>query len=259
VRSKEIDSAILEDDASAGTRGRLLEAAGQVFAEHGFRAGTIREICGRASANVAAVNYHFRDKEGLYRALLTHAYEASIERHPPDHGVRPGDPPRRRLHAFVRSFLLRLLDDGRTAWHARLMCREMNEPSPFLGDAVRGSIGRVHGMLKEILRDIAAEGPQGRELDEEQLTRCAMSVAGQCLHYRLARPVLEALYPNRFGLDEVECLAEHITVFSVAGVGSVVRSQAAASAACAARTVGRAGSRAAREPRRRTRAGGGRP
>jgi AcrR family transcriptional regulator len=259
VRSKNIEPIPREEDSSVGTRGRLLEAAGEVFAEQGFRAGTIREICGRAEANIAAVNYHFGDKEGLYRALLAHAYEASLERHPPDHGVRPGDPPCRRLHAFVRSFLLRLLDDGRAAWHTRLMCREINDPSPFLGDVVRGSIGRVHGMLKGILRDVAAEGPQSRVLDEEQLTRCAMSVAGQCLHYRLACPVLEALYPGRFGLDEVASLADHITAFSVAGIRGAAWPQSAPAAVRGPRRSNRSGGQPGRESRRTRRTGRRRP
>ena len=53
------------------TRERLINAAGEVFAEQGFHATTIRDICTKADANVAAVNYHFRDKMGLYVAVLT--------------------------------------------------------------------------------------------------------------------------------------------------------------------------------------------
>ena len=48
------------------TKERLMEVAGQVFAEKGFRDATVREICQRAGANLAAVNYHFGDKERLY-------------------------------------------------------------------------------------------------------------------------------------------------------------------------------------------------
>ena len=43
---------ISDDPAQDVTRRHLLEAAGEVFAEEGFRAATVREICQRAGANV---------------------------------------------------------------------------------------------------------------------------------------------------------------------------------------------------------------
>jgi len=64
------------------TRARLLDAAAHVFAEHGFQAATIRDICTRAGANVAAVNYHFRDKAGLYLAVLRHSMNAAGQPEP---------------------------------------------------------------------------------------------------------------------------------------------------------------------------------
>ena len=62
------------------TRDKLIEAAGHVFAERGYRAATIREICRRAGANVAAVNYTFGDKMGLYTEVLRHSVRAAQNR-----------------------------------------------------------------------------------------------------------------------------------------------------------------------------------
>jgi AcrR family transcriptional regulator len=55
------------------TKNRLLEAAGQVFSEKGYELATVREICDRAEANVASVNYYFGDKQRLYTDAVREA------------------------------------------------------------------------------------------------------------------------------------------------------------------------------------------
>ena len=70
----------LETGVSLETRRRLLDAAGEVFAEKGFAKATVREICQKAEANIAAVNYHFGDKEKLYAAVLPTASRPGIFR-----------------------------------------------------------------------------------------------------------------------------------------------------------------------------------
>ena len=52
------------------TRSRLVEIAGEIFAERGFESATIKEITTGARVNVASVNYHFGDKLGLYSEVL---------------------------------------------------------------------------------------------------------------------------------------------------------------------------------------------
>ena len=62
--------------AEPSTRARIREAAEQLFAEHGFRRVTVRDISRAARVNVAAVNYHFGDKMGLYQEVVQSAIEA---------------------------------------------------------------------------------------------------------------------------------------------------------------------------------------
>src|SRR6266511_5549579 len=118
----------------SGTREQLLEVAGEVFAAVGFHKATVREISQRAGANIAAVNYHFGDKESLYAAVLKESFRLAMRKYPPDLGLTPIATPAVRLKAFVRSFLLRIFSGGPEARHGRLMLREMIEPTRALDE-----------------------------------------------------------------------------------------------------------------------------
>src|SRR5215213_5881352 len=108
------------------TRHRLLRAGAAVFSDVGFRRATVRDICARAGANVAAVNYHYGDKAGLYTAVVKHGVGLALRKYPPEMGL-PTDgsaTAEQRLGAFVKAFLFRLLEPGPYAWHGRLMMWE---------------------------------------------------------------------------------------------------------------------------------------
>ncbi len=76
----------MEEEISE-TRIRILEAAAAIFAKHGFAATTIRHICSKAQVNLAAVNYHFGSKEGLYRETIRYARERAYESYPTTYGL----------------------------------------------------------------------------------------------------------------------------------------------------------------------------
>ena len=196
----------------AKTHARLLEAAGEIFADRGFRAATIREICERAKANVAAAHYHFGDKEALYLEVLRSTAAEALKKYPPTLDLPAGATAEDKLHAFVRSLLLRISDKGRPAWHGKLMAREMAEPTAALDALLNDIYQPLVARLEDIVRELT-----GRADDE--VLRCARSVLGQCLYYYHARQVIQRMTPQqKFEPADIELLAAHITRFSLAGL-----------------------------------------
>jgi AcrR family transcriptional regulator len=199
----------------AVTRQRLLEAAGQEFAERGFRNATVRDICNRADANIAAVNYHFGDKERLYAAAVHYAHQCAT-RHDVVGAVAVAKElsPEQRLHAFVHTFLTGILESGRPAWHAKLMAREIGEPTGVLDEIAEQTVRPRLMALSAIIRDIA-----GPDLPQQQVINCARSVVSQILFYHFARPMLVRVFPNEpFDQTRIDELADHIVAFSLNGL-----------------------------------------
>ncbi len=200
------------DASHAETRRQLLEAAGAVFAEFGFRNATVREICRRAGANIAAVNYHFGDKETLYVEVLRYAHGRALAKYPPLLDVGGDAPPEERLRAFVKSFLLRIFDKGPDSWHGKLMSREMIEPSAAFDVLVEERMRPMAGLLWRIVADILDCPP-----NDERVRLCAFSIVSQCVFYHHCRPVVSRLFPKQPPLNPagIERLADHITRFSL--------------------------------------------
>lgn len=194
------------------TKKRLLEAAGGIFARDGFAGATVRDICAAAEANVAAVNYHFGDKAGLYRAVFDYSFDCSCGKlaPPPD----PTLPAEERLRIWVTGFLHRILDRGKPAWHGQLMAREMNEPTAVLDAVVENHIRPNMQQLDAIVRDLLpAKTPAA------VLRRVSASTVGQCVFYHYCRPIFSRLHPEwKPTPDEVEAIAEHVTRFCLAGI-----------------------------------------
>lgn len=211
----------MESSAQAGTRQRILEAAREVFLERGFAKATIRDICSRAGANVAAVHYHFQDKAGVYNAVLDDLLEASAKRFPMNMGLDEDASARQRLKAFVASLLRRvLLGDGDDDFQhkSRLIAEALVMRSPFWDNMVdkhfRPLLAELEGILLELM---------GEEVPQWELAACAASIMGQCLHYFHSRPVVDLLESDLYkGPEDVEKLADHVTLFSFGGLHAVL-------------------------------------
>jgi len=196
--------------ADRETRERLLLVAAERFADRGVDDVSIREICAAADANVAAVNYYFRDKAGLYREVVE--YAIALMQETTDLTQRAGDgaSAEERIRAFVRVFVTRLSGSGRHPWIHRLMAREFEHPTGTL-DLV---MSRVVEPRMRYLMSLAAE-LMGLPEDDPRVRRSAVSLQSQCV--AVVRHV-PADVAKRWGLGDLDDTIEHIATFSIGGM-----------------------------------------
>jgi TetR/AcrR family transcriptional regulator, regulator of cefoperazone and chloramphenicol sensitivity len=200
------------------TRNKILNAAGEVFAEYGFEGATIRMITERAEVNVAAVNYHFRDKAELYNRVVVDACSARAAWR--DAMAEATDSPEERLHSLICHFLEYMLGPDRPVWKRRLMAREMANPTTALDELVEKNIRPLRDeFLIPTLRELTAN-----RFNRRQLSYIGSSVMGQCLYFHQSRPIIERLNPDfKIGKSEIAEIADHITRFSLAAIAELTR------------------------------------
>ena len=204
------------------TRRRLLDAAGVLFADKGFRDTKTADICRAAKANVAAVNYHFRSKEELYVAAWRHEFERSMLAYPPDGGVAPDSPAAERLRGHIQALVKRFMDPA--SRDLDIAHREMSNPTGLLGEVMHRSIDPLRRMHLAIVRELL--GPLASEQDVQL---CERSTHAQCFaalmherHRRVAPPGVRRSGPPMLEIGG-EALAEHVARFSLAGIREIRR------------------------------------
>ena len=203
------------------TRQRLLAAACQVFSEKALPDATIAEICERAKANIASVNYHFHDKESLYVEAWRHSFAESIATHPPEGGVPDNAPAADRLRGRILALLQRIADVASA--EVAIMHRELANPTGLLSEVVRDAIGPLRAKMHDLMRELL-----GPDATDDRVELCAMSTISQCMglihrkrmgHSRIAQWLRQP--------GGVEALADHITAFSLAGARAIAEHGAA--------------------------------
>jgi hypothetical protein len=110
--------------------------------------------------------------------------------------------------------LLGVLEPGKPAWHAKLMAREMAEPTAVLQKIADQGVKPRLALLSGIIRSVV-----GPDVPDVVVRRCARSIVGQTLFYHFARPMLQRVFPDeRLDASEIDALVEHIADFSLGGL-----------------------------------------
>ncbi|MBW3567772.1 MAG: CerR family C-terminal domain-containing protein [Proteobacteria bacterium] len=197
----------LRDDGNS--RHQLLVAARREFALHGFRGTTVRHVADQAGVTPAMVHYHFRDKHGLYEAMLRETLDPLL------------------LH------LQALASDGNAgslreaiAGYMRLMVNTPELPALIIRDVlsedgvmrntfIRDFASRGARAMRAILERDRAAGRLREDLDPRMTL---ISLMGMTVFPFIARPIVNKVLELEYDEAMVEQLATHTATLFYNGV-----------------------------------------
>ncbi len=145
----------MANTAHFSTKDRILGAAEELFAQHGFAGTSLRQVTSRADVNIAAVNYHFGSKENLVNEVFRRRMDdmttlrlsqlkTALEQHPGE--LRPV------LAAFVEPALAMSQDRHGGGAFVRVVARAYAEKNDGLRKFLSDHYGHV---LREFGKAIA--------------------------------------------------------------------------------------------------------
>ena len=158
--------AVMSKPAQFSTKDRILGAAEELFALHGFAGTSLRQVTSVADVNIAAVNYHFGSKENLvnevFRRRMDEMSSARLAQLELATTTAPGDL-RAVLAAFVDPALALAHERNNGGAFVRVIARAYAEKNDNLRKFLSDHYGHV---LRDFARAIAACLPQ---LSKEEL------------------------------------------------------------------------------------------
>ena len=205
--------------AGLETRELILQAALEAFASRGFKGATVREICAAAGQSVGSVNYHFRDKDGLYEAVTSKLMEEIILRHEPEPPDADRLSAREKLRIFIRTYLARfgsIFSGKNNGIRGMFLMREIMDPS----ECFRRMFSQLQSRQKDYLLKIISE-LTGQPVSKPEVMLSGISVIGQCFHFIFGRRIFGLLGFETGRLTDIEQCVSHIEEFSLGGIMAV--------------------------------------
>jgi TetR/AcrR family transcriptional regulator, regulator of cefoperazone and chloramphenicol sensitivity len=192
----------------------LLSAAVDVFAEKGYRDATIAEISGQAGANIAAVNYHFGDKETLYREAWRYAFSESIKAHPADASVSDASSSEDRLKGQIQALLHRIHDKKNKEF--LIVLKEFANPTGLLDEIMREMLFPMQKRMRGLIRELLAQ-----QASDMQIQFCEVSIISQCVNPMVLGRRSHGHAEGPPGITNLNAYADHVVQFSLAGIHKI--------------------------------------
>jgi AcrR family transcriptional regulator len=203
-------------------REAILDCAEQLFAERGFHGTSIREITERAGLRLAAVNYHFGTKEGLFRdVLLRRAAPLNARRLELLAAVSKAGTQRARVRAVVEAFVCPVAE----------LAREGEGPRRYLTLIAQVSSSRLlalalvaehfNHVAERFVDALARIFPGTREAEHLHAYQLML---GATLFSFSGNLRMESLAKQTPRPSELDALSGSVIAFAVAGVEAVLSS-----------------------------------
>jgi len=198
-------------------RDRLIDAAEELFCEHGFEGASIRDIAAIAKCNIASVNYYFGGKEKLYeevwRRHLIPMRDARIVSVNKVMSQSDGKPQLEELlKAFADAFIGPMVDDNKSRQLGILMAREWIDrrlpANMFFDDVIRPT---MTAMSKALVK--ACPG-----LDESKVPLVVLSIVGQLVQLAHIKTMFEQVSDSGLPIFNLAEAIDHVVTFSAAGI-----------------------------------------
>ena len=193
-----------------------MNAACEVFAEKGYRNAKVVEICSRAGANVASVNYYFKNKASLYAETWRYTF---LQFEDQVFSVSSEGAPMDRLRVFIQTLMQNVIKKGEEGHFIRLYLMELANPTGLVKNDWRELVNPERRKLHDVIRALI-----GPDADEQDVRFCELSIITQCRALlTIKRNDLEFLLCEKISPDLIRRLTDHIVRFSLAGTKAVGR------------------------------------
>jgi AcrR family transcriptional regulator len=201
------------------TRERILDEAEALFANRGYHAVSVREITRAAQCNLAAVNYHFGNKQNLYLEVFRSRWLPRTSRLFRNFKIslknKGNSSPNAVVQSLVRAFLEGPLSDDERMRHQKLIFAEFAQPTEAF-DLVADQV--LKPLFTSLMTDLKAVMPD--TAGDQQMALNAFSILAMVLYFNLARPLISRFLDSYEEVDFKDRLVDHIVEFSLNGIGA---------------------------------------
>ncbi len=209
-------------DTKPDTRSDLLEAAGHVFADKGFDRATGKEICARAGANGAAINYYFGGMEKLHAAVLEEANRRLLSVEALAAALAGRTDPKEKLRIVIELAVDKLTSPRSSAWAFAVLGREIVAPSAAMEVLRETQAAPKARIIRAIIGEL-----MGLEESHPAVARTCLGIMAPLLMLvvadrRTLKRVLPALALSRADAPD---LAHHMFTYAMAGIAATARAQ----------------------------------